>query len=162
MDFNADEAALFADIDGIDAAPVAPPAPPPVAAPATPAAPACTACNTALNPENGSKLQDGTWKHIGCPKDAAPAPEAKPRRRKLPIVDTEAPAAPAPAAAPAAPAPAPAAPVAPVAHADSPRQVIAHTEPVVNLPIAVTPPNTAAHLALADLFENIARLLRKT
>lgn len=187
-----EEAALFADLDsvpvpGSEAAPVAAapaaeptPAPAPVteaapptapkkrragqiidmtgeaAATPTPSAPApevipACACGTPITAENGSKLQSGEWKHIGCKLDAPPAPA---KAKKV------APAKPAEAPAPVVSAPAP---VAPVAHADSPRQVIAHTDPVVNLPVATIdlPAKGEARLVLADLFENIATLLRK-
>lgn len=183
-----EEAALFADLDSVPvpaapvaAAPAAEPTPAPVAetapppaprkrragqiidmtgeAAATPTpsapiiaeatAPACK-CGVPITAENGSKLQDGTWKHIGCKLDAPPAAPPKPKKA-------------APPAEPAVPKATQPEPVAPVAHADSPRQVIAHTDPVVNLPVATIdlPAKGEARLVLANLFENIAALLRK-
>lgn len=43
---------------------------PEASAPAPQERPSCSACGTELTPENGSKLRDGGWKHIGCPADA--------------------------------------------------------------------------------------------
>lgn len=41
-------------------------------------------CGATITPENGSKLRDGSWKHIGCPADkpAAPPPPPKAPRAK--------------------------------------------------------------------------------
>lgn len=33
--------------------------------------PDCSACGASLNPDNGSELKDGTWKHVGCPATGA-------------------------------------------------------------------------------------------
>lgn len=43
--------------------------------------PTCGACGTALTAETGSRLRDGTWKHIGCP---AENPEGVAKRRGRP------------------------------------------------------------------------------
>ena len=111
-----DEAAMFDDLPPIeddtvepvpDPKPTAPPppaaakgaVPPPPAASVTPAANVTCTCGTVITPENGSKLQDGTWKHIGCKLTAPDAPP-KPRRR-MPIKD-ETPASTANVAPPAA------------------------------------------------------------
>ncbi len=50
------------------------PVPQPVASPSTAPAvnPVVCKCETPITSENGSKLQDGTWKHIGCKLDAPP------------------------------------------------------------------------------------------
>lgn len=41
--------------------------------------PECADCAAALNPENSTRLRNGKWKHVGCPKTASevkkPAPE---------------------------------------------------------------------------------------
>lgn len=56
---------------------------PPPPKPEVPAAPTVKcACGAELTPENASKLRDGTWKHIGCPNDAAPAPVPAPKPPK--------------------------------------------------------------------------------
>lgn len=180
MELSPEEAALFADLDSVPvpAAEPAPVAETPAPAPAVgapkkrragqivdmtgdaadaptasapvPEAPPTCACGEKITADNGSKLQSGAWKHVGCKLDAPPPAPAKPKK-----------------AAPAAPKPAESAPqsapVVPVAHADSPHQVIAHTDPVVNLPVAAIdiPAKGEARLVLADLFENLATLLRK-
>lgn len=59
-------------------APIVPP--PPAPEPEQPA-PVCP-CGEKLTPENGSKLQGGSWKHIGCKLDQAPPPIPKPRAGK--------------------------------------------------------------------------------
>ncbi len=40
------------------------------------------ACSATITAENGSRLQDGTWRHIGCPLDAPPVAAPKARRAK--------------------------------------------------------------------------------
>lgn len=115
-----------------DAAPAPAPAPTPVAAEVG----ATCACGEKVTAENGSKLQSGEWKHIGCKLDAPPPAPPKPKK------------------APETPKP-----VEPVAHADSPKPVV-HSEPVVRLPIAAGI-ESDTRLVLANLFDNIAALLRK-
>lgn len=148
------------DMSEADPVPPTPPAP-------TPEAPPACACGTPITAENGSRLQSGTWKHIGCKLDAPPPEAPKPPKARKP--------------APAAPAPAPA-PVTPVARVDSPKEIerkpIATTDPVITIPTAAItarapalpvapvaaidlPASGESRLVLANLFENIAALLRK-
>jgi hypothetical protein len=213
MDLTPEELAMFDGIPMSDEvaapAPEAPPAPP-VVAPAPPKKPRAglihesseadpvpptpspvtdaetrtCACGTPITAENGSRLQSGTWKHIGCKLDAPPAEPPKPRTRKA------APAAPAapvvtPLAAPAyagerdsdraaqaalnavlaarAPVDPPKEPIAtpaPVAHADSPVKTVS----MIGLPPVAAidlPASGESRIILANLFENVAALLRK-
>lgn len=183
VELSPEEAALFADLDSVPV-PAAEPAPvaettapaPAVGAPKkrragqivdmtgdaadaptpsapVPEAPPTCACGEKITADNGSKLQSGAWKHVGCKLDAPPPAPAKAKK-----------------AAPAAPTP--------VAHVDSPKEVERKpitTDPVITVPrptaAATTelPPVAAidipakgeARLVLADLFENLATLLRK-
>ena len=177
MPLSAAEDALFADIDFVDEvaapppAPAAPPppaakpprrnliteapplegeppAPEPVAAPAAPEVVTC-ACGEKITPENGSRLQSGGWKHIGCKLDA-------------PKVETPAPRARKPKTPPAEPAPPPVVePAAATAPVNVPAIVPAAPAPA---PVAVVLPpmlkGETARLALAETFEGIAKLLR--
>lgn len=60
------------------------PTPAPTPAPAVETPPAC-ACGVAITPENGSKLQSGSWVHVNCPLLAPPpAPAAKERKPRAP------------------------------------------------------------------------------
>jgi len=74
------------------AAPAPSPAPSP--APAAPTGAAC-ACGEQMNPENASRLRDGSWKHIGCPKDPTPPPAAaakpvgRPPKAAAPTIPSE-------------------------------------------------------------------------
>lgn len=92
----------------VDEAPAASSVPAPVPGPSTApvTAPVVCGCGEKITSENGSKLRDGSWKHIGCKLDAPPpAPAPAPRQR----APKKAPP-PAPVETPAAPAPSPAAP----------------------------------------------------
>lgn len=191
MDLTPDELAIFDDLNTTFPTEEAPPAaaPEPAAAPTPPkkpraglihdmtgqsdevpsptpatteaVGPACK-CGTPITAENGSKLQSGEWKHVGCKLDAPPAEPPKPKARKA------APAAPKPAeaATPAAPAAPVDQPVTPVAHADSPagaftKAVDAGVIPVEVARTVLTPvARGEARLVLADLLSNIATLLR--
>lgn len=55
--------------------------------------PTCGACGTALTAESGSRLRDGTWKHIGCPAEGVvKRPRGRPPGSKnAPKVEQEAP-----------------------------------------------------------------------
>lgn len=50
--------------------------------------PECADCGISLSPDNASHLQNGKWKHIGCPKVATPVTEP------VPVASVEAPKAP--------------------------------------------------------------------
>ncbi len=39
--------------------------------------PSCDACGVDMNPENASKLPDGSWKHIGCKPQPKAIPQAE-------------------------------------------------------------------------------------
>lgn len=85
-----------------------PPLPSSAAANAAP--PACVKCGEQLSAENGSKLQSGEWKHVGCPKDAPPPPP--PRERATTKKPAAAPPIPGAESKPETEAPKPATPPA--------------------------------------------------
>lgn len=60
-----------------DSAPVA-------SAPAAVTIPPCAGCAAPLTADNSSRLQTGAFVHVGCPKNAAPAPLPKARPPKAP------------------------------------------------------------------------------
>ncbi len=158
------------------------PAPQPEAsAPAAPEAVIC-GCGEKVTAENGSKLQSGEWKHIGCklnaPKVETPAPRARgPRKPKEtaapapePKVETPAPKAETAKAPPVEPAPT--APVK-VIEVTKPAPAVEDLRGVGPAAIAATVevigPNPEpigiareanARIALAETFEGIAKLLR--
>ena len=168
MELTDDEAALFADLDETPAAPPPPKDPPPrrrmniVDAPAEPApaepapqtpppgpppepakveepGPTCQ-CGAQITKDNGSKLQNGSWTHVGCPLEAPPAPPAAPvvpkQRRSR---------------APEAQAPLPLAPKA----VEQPQ--VSTTASVASVEIVSL---SKREHAIADVLESIARLLR--
>jgi len=143
----------------------------PIVPPPTPAAPVVEsvtcACGVAITPENGSKLQSGAWKHIGCPKDAPPPPPAPKTRQTKPKAEVP----------PLPPAPTPLAPPVFAGESASDRAARAAAEAVANAPKPAPKPeipgsnDTAAHLrevgrnvqtreALANVFQSIADLIR--
>ena len=160
------------DVPAPEAKPAA--VPPPASAQVA-VAPAPCACGATLTAENGSRLQSGQWKHIGCPLEVkAPVPPV-PKARKAKA--TTATVAPAPAAQNEdifAGVTAP--PVAvigltnpmPAPHVVTPRP----TPPVAVKPLAIAQSPTLAALAdlstkrtdtreaLAALLENLATLVR--
>jgi len=103
-----------------DGSPIVPP--PPAPAPEQPA-PACK-CGVAITPENGSKLQDGSWKHVGCPKDAPPPAPAPKTRQTKPKAEVP----------PLPPAPTPLAPPVFAGESASDRAARAAAEAVANAP----------------------------
>ena len=172
MPLSAAEDALFADIDSLDEVAAPPPEPaakparrslivdapplevePPAPAPEpVAAAPDLTcACGEKITPENGSRLQSGEWKHIGCKLTAPPPPQTpapKARKPKTPPAEPT----PPPVAEPAATAPVNAPAIVPAAPAPV---------PVATVPTAIALVNReTARLALAETFEGIAKLLR--
>lgn len=162
MSLTEAEKALFADLDDIpnEAATAATPPPPPKvedakpaatqpapSAPAPEAAPTCS-CGTQLTPENGSKLRDGSWKHIGCRLDAKPETPA-PRTRK----SKEEKAAEAAAAAASKPTP-----EKPVAENAAP--VTEAAPKLTPLEEVVVRGGAGSREALASLLENLATLVR--
>lgn len=156
VELTDEEAAVFAGLDDetpvqpepqkrrmqfVDAPadpPAGPPGPPPEPAkPAEEPAPVCQ-CGAQVTKDNGSKLQSGAWKHVGCPLDAPPAPPpAAPKQRRA-------------KAAPEAQAPLPLAPE--------------HAAPVSTVSTTGVQPVALAlgkrEHAIADVLESIARLLR--
>lgn len=193
VELTTDEQELFNQLDAI-----APPPPPAVEQPKTrrldikceseplpedaakaakaqtaPAAPACK-CGAAVTPENGSKLQSGEWKHVGCPLDK-PAPIAPPDApASKPELASEQPPAPK-ERKPRAPKAPPAAPVTPEMQAVV-RAPPSEPKPLTEPPGVVThepaqAPDPRAFVAgalssiqrsqnVADVLEAIARLIR--
>lgn len=191
MELSAEELAMFGESSSISATPTpaqvsapadstapkarrmqfqdatpTPPAPvPAVPAPAPEVAPSATcACSATITPENGSRLQSGEWKHIGCPLVAVLPPDAPTSKPQLASEQPPAPAEIKPPKATRKPkAEAPQATMF-VQTPDLPAQ--AHT--VITYapappPIAATVPELAGSpraLAVADVLESIARLIR--
>lgn len=106
------------------------------------------ACGAKVNSLNGSKLQSGQWKHIGCPLDAPPV-EPKQRRAKKPD--------PVPVAEkPAEPQAPPVAQTLEAAPVEPPKP-----PPMAKPPglVRLTMPNERTD-AIASVLESIAKLLR--
>ncbi len=195
VQLSPEEAALFDDMDlpetgtsAPDAAPT-PPVPAPVAAAPAPvkvrrmaiidvpapsaepvaapveASPSC-ACGVAITPENGSKLQSGSWVHVNCPLTApppAPAKERKPRAPKpVPVTEKGHQSPDGTWDMTIAPAPAPAMTMTPAPLA--PTTILAPTpapapEPSVMGSLANVV-GTRGALEVAGVLESIAKLLR--
>lgn len=159
-------------IQDVDEAPAASSVPAPVPGPSTApvTAPVTCPCGEKITSENGSKLQSGQWKHIGCkldapkaePKTETPAPrqraakkapppppveekreESDPERKADPTVKVTLTAGPAPKPAPLPPA--------------EQKLAEASAASLTDVTFGVSP---SARHALASLLENLAVLVR--
>lgn len=159
------------------AKPTTVPTPPVSQASAVGAAATCK-CGEAITAENGSKLQSGEWKHIGCKLDAPPPPPPKARATTKPAAPPPPPAA-KPAEvktetpAPAAPKPTPLAAPAFSGERESDRAARAASEAAQKAHEAAPGPTTPGgqaiqaaareiqkREALANVFQSIADLIR--
>lgn len=173
-----EEEALFGSVANVtvDPAPAAPP-PPAAPVPATrrlpivdvPADGTVCACGENVTRENGSLLQTGVWKHIGCKLDAVATPPDQPTSK--PDLASEQPKPETPPAAPKArrstktkePAPAAqtAAASAALATTPSPAETTpTETQKLTPLEQVVALGGPGSREALASLLENLATLVR--